>query len=81
MEAPIMTTSELENVEHVWPAIAPVLFVPHTEQEYDRLVQVLDALIDVVGEDETHPLASLMEIIGIVIEKYEDQHIPEITKA
>ena len=76
-----MTTSELENVEHVWPAIAPVLFVPHTEQEYDRLVQVLDALIDVVGEDETHPLASLMEIIGIVIEKYEDQHIPEITKA
>ena len=76
-----MIISELETVEHLWPAIAPVLFVPHAEQEYDRLVQVLDALIDVVGEDEQHPLASLMEIIGVVIEKYEDQHIPEITTA
>jgi HTH-type transcriptional regulator / antitoxin HigA len=34
---------------------------------YDRLVQMLDALIDVVGEDETHPLAALMEIIGVLI--------------
>lgn len=30
------------------------------------------------GEDETHPLASLMEIIGVLIEKYEDEHVPEI---
>jgi len=37
-------------------------------------------LIDEVGEDETHPLASLMEIIGVLIEKYENEHIPEITK-
>ena len=40
-----------------------VLFVPHAESEYQRLVAVLDDLIDVVGEDENHPLASLMEVI------------------
>ena len=74
-----MTTSELDTVEQVWPTIAPLLFVPHTEHEYDELVQMLDTLIDVVGEDETHPLASLMEVIGVLIEKYEDQHVPEIT--
>ena len=74
-----MTTSELDTVEQVWPTIAPLLFVPHTEQEYDELVQMLDTLIDVVGEDEAHPLASLMEVIGVLIEKYEDQHVPEIT--
>ena len=74
-----MTTSELDTVEQVWPAIAPLLFVPHTEQQYDELAQMLDTLIDVVGEDETHPLASLMEVIGVLIEKYEDQHVPEIT--
>lgn len=73
-----MTTSEIETAEQVWPAIAPILFVPHTEREYDRLVRLLDSLIDVVGEDETHPLASLMEIIGVLIEKYEDEHVPEI---
>jgi HTH-type transcriptional regulator/antitoxin HigA len=73
-----MTTSEMETVEQVWPSLAPLLFVPHTEREYDRLVQMLDTLIDVVGEDEEHPLASLMEIIGVLIEKYEDEQVAEL---
>ncbi len=34
-----------------------------------------------IGEDETHPLASLMEVIGTLIEKYEDKHVPELTAA
>ncbi len=76
-----MTTSELTTVEQVWPRLEPLLFVPHTERDYDRLVQMLDTLIDVVGEDETHPLASLMEIVGVLIEKYEDEHVPEISAA
>ena len=74
-----MTTSELETVEQVWPNLAPLLFVPHTEREYERLVQMLDTLIDVVGEDESHPLASLMEVISVLVEKYEDEHIPELS--
>jgi HTH-type transcriptional regulator/antitoxin HigA len=76
-----MTTSEMETVEQVWPSLAPLLFVPHSEREYDQLVQMLDTLIDVVGEDEAHPLASLMEIIGVLIEKYENEHVPEINAA
>ena len=43
-------------------------------------VAVMDALIDVVGENESHPLASLMEVIGVLIEKYEDEYIPELTE-
>ena len=74
-----MTTSEIETVEQVWPSIAPLVFVPHTEQEYDRLVQMLDTLIDMVGEDEDHRLASLMEVIGVLVEKYEDEQVPELT--
>jgi HTH-type transcriptional regulator / antitoxin HigA len=79
MEGITMTTSEMETVEQVWPSLAPLLFVPHTEREYDRLVQMLDSLIDVVGEEETHPLASFMEVIGVLIEKYEDEQVPELT--
>ena len=56
-----------------------MLFVPHSDAEYEQLVAILDQLIDTVGEDETHPLASLMEIIGVLIEKYEDENVPEIT--
>jgi HTH-type transcriptional regulator/antitoxin HigA len=73
-----MTTSEMETVEQVWPTLAPLLFVPHTEHEYDQLVQMLDTLVDVVGEEETHALASLMEVISVLVEKYEDEHVPEL---
>jgi HTH-type transcriptional regulator / antitoxin HigA len=74
-----MSTNEIETVEQVWPSLAPLLYVPHSEQEYDRLVQMLDTLIDVVGEDEEHPLASLMEVISVLVEKYEDEHVPELS--
>jgi HTH-type transcriptional regulator / antitoxin HigA len=73
-----MADEALLQIEQVWPSIAKILYVPHDEAEYDRLVGILDQLIDQVGNDETHPLASLMEVIGVVIEKYEDEHIPEL---
>ena len=52
--------------------------MPHSEAEYQQLVALLDSLIDEVGENESHPLASLMEIVGVLIEKYEDEHVPEL---
>jgi HTH-type transcriptional regulator / antitoxin HigA len=76
-----MTTSDLSRVEQVWPDLAPLLYVPHNEREYEALVALLDALIDRVGEDETHPLASLMEVVGSLIERYEDEHVPELAEA
>ena len=46
---------------------------------YDRLVLLLDDLIDEVGEQEDHPLASMMEVIGLLVEKYEDESVPELS--
>lgn len=54
------------------------IFVPRTEAEYKRLVAILDELIDEVGEDEAHPLASLMEIIGVMVGHYENANVPEL---
>ncbi len=73
-----MLDATVREVEQVWPSVAKILYVPHDDTEYDRLVSVLDQLIDQVGEDELHPLASLMEVIGALIERYEDEHIPEL---
>ncbi|MBU1487228.1 hypothetical protein KKH56_04160 [bacterium] len=72
--------AEVQTAQRVWPMLSPTVFVPHAESEYQRLVTVLDALIDVVGENENHPLASMMEVIGVLIEKYEDEHVPELTE-
>ncbi|HEY2711560.1 MAG TPA: hypothetical protein VGI60_03530 [Chthoniobacterales bacterium] len=54
---------------------------PHTEMEYRRLVALLDQLVDEVGNDESHPLASLMEVIGLLIEKYEDEQVPVLKES
>ena len=40
--------------------------------EYRQLVKQLDRLVDEVGEEESRPLASMVEVIGVLIEKYED---------
>ena len=72
--------AEIQTAQDVWPMLAPVVFVPHAEREYQQPVALLDNLIDVVGENENHPLASLMEVIGVLIEKYEDEHVPELTE-
>ena len=72
-----MLSPNLEKTIQVWPQISEVLFVPHTEAEYDCAVSLLDELIDEVGEDESHPVASLMETLGTLIEGYEDNHFPE----
>jgi HTH-type transcriptional regulator / antitoxin HigA len=70
----------VEEIETVWDRASAFLFVPHTEEEYRKLVSFLDDLIDEVGEDETHPLASLVELVGTLIERYEDEHVPEISE-
>lgn len=44
---------------------------------YPESVRWLDDLIDEAGRDEEHPLASLMETLGALIENYEDAHLPE----
>ena len=75
-----MLVDKVKKAVNVWSSISEILYVPHTEEKYQKLVKLLDGLIDEVGEDETHPLASLMEIIGVLIEKYENEHVPEITK-
>jgi HTH-type transcriptional regulator/antitoxin HigA len=61
-----------------WKNLSETVFVPHNEVEYNRLVEMLDKLIDEVGEDETHPLASLMDVLSALIENYENANVPEL---
>ena len=75
-----MSVAELEKVRKAWPPISRAVRVPHTEKDYRDLVQLLDRLTDEVGEDENHPLASLMDVLGVLIEKYEDEHVPELAE-
>jgi HTH-type transcriptional regulator / antitoxin HigA len=70
--------AQLKEIAKVWPKVQNIFSVPHTEKDYEKCVALLDSLIDEVGNDELHPLASLLETIGSLIETYETRGLPEI---
>lgn len=47
-----------------------------TKKDYARAVEMLDAILDEIGEDEKHPMAELADAISVFIEKYEAEHVP-----
>jgi HTH-type transcriptional regulator/antitoxin HigA len=73
---PLVTA--VENLIEVVGESQTHLFASLTERDYQELVRILDNLIDVVGEDENHILATVMDFIGVLIENYEDKHVPEL---
>jgi HTH-type transcriptional regulator/antitoxin HigA len=73
-------TAEIEEVTKAWPPLSRAVRVPRNEGDCQELVQLLDPVTDEVGEDENHPLASLMDVLGVLIEKYEDEHVPVLTE-
>ncbi|MCD6585789.1 MAG: helix-turn-helix domain-containing protein [Desulfobacteraceae bacterium] len=70
--------TQFKEIAKVWPEIQPIFSVPHNKKDYNRLVNLLDRLVDEVGNNESHPLASLMETIGSLVEIYESQYINEM---
>jgi HTH-type transcriptional regulator/antitoxin HigA len=51
---------------------------PTNDKDYEYLEQILDQLIDEVRDDENHPLALAMQIIGENLEQYDNEHFPLI---
>jgi HTH-type transcriptional regulator/antitoxin HigA len=70
-------TPEINEIAKIWPIASRFVSVIHTEEQYIQARGLLDKLIDKIGEDENHELASLMETIAAHIEDYEAQTVPE----
>ena len=51
-----------------------------SDSEYEWLDDVLEELIYSVGENESHPLAPLMDFIIRIIANYEDKYVPKLTE-
>ena len=69
-----MNTYNIEEISKQWRALVPFLSVPQAENDYDNLAAFLDHLIDEVGNDESHPLSTLMDTVGTLIEAYDREH-------
>ncbi len=68
-------TKTLEKTTQAWKEAKQTLSVLRSEVEYDRLVSILDELLDKVGNNERHPLSRLAETIATLIEAFENEHV------
>jgi HTH-type transcriptional regulator/antitoxin HigA len=69
-----MMNSTVHAIIKNWQPLAPLLSAPYTEEDYANRVELLNQLIDEVGDNEQHPLASLLDTVGILVANYEQEH-------
>jgi HTH-type transcriptional regulator / antitoxin HigA len=72
--------SPLNNpaVQAAWKAFDDLAHLRpiHTEADYDRTVKMMNALLDVTGDDEDHPLSGLLDLTSDLVSRYEQEHHP-----
>jgi HTH-type transcriptional regulator/antitoxin HigA len=65
---------DLANAWAIVQSFAP-LHPLRSEVEYDRMVELTDRLVDVIGDNEDHPLFSLYDLATDLIGAWEKEHI------
>lgn len=70
-----IATQELAQVWAELQALAPVAAI-HTEQQYEHALETLHTLLDIVGEDENHPLYEVLDTLGALVQTYEAESYP-----
>ncbi len=71
-------TTLTKNLQSHWDTLRPFLTI-RNEREYDLAVKRLNELLDEVGDNERHPLYSLLDTLGTLLHVYEEEHhrLPE----
>lgn len=57
-----------------WAAVAPILTAPTNDEELQHLINVMNQLVDMGATEQTHPLAGMLYMVGLLIELYEKEH-------
>ena len=72
------TVIDLKRVVPAWQALQSTLPLAHIENEagYAQAIALLNTLLDVVRDDSTHPLYSLVSVVGDLIGAYEIDQEP-----
>ena len=65
---------QLTTAINHWSYIAPIMKYPKNEKECNKLVNQLDELLNIVGNDENHYLMGLVDMISHLVSSYEEEH-------
>jgi HTH-type transcriptional regulator/antitoxin HigA len=72
------TVIDFQRLLPAWENLQSVAPVSHIDSEagYERATVLLNSLLDIVRDDTSHPLYSLVAVVGDLIEAYEIDHEP-----
>lgn len=70
------TQFDIQAIQTSWQAFDAMAHLRpiHDEESYDRTVTLMNSLLDTTGDDEDHPLSGLLDLVGDMVSKYEQEH-------
>jgi len=75
MQAATKTVPSAQAILQAWTPFKALVGVTsvHTEADYAQARATLDNLLDEVGEDESHPLAEVLDYLADQVKAFEDE--------
>ncbi len=70
------TQFNIRAIQSSWQAFDAMAHLRpiHDEESYDRMMALMNSLLDATGDDEDHPLSGLLDLVGDMVSKYEQEH-------
>ena len=84
MKSVSTTKPNLERLVPAWKGLrktTPFFGPIRNERDYARMQALLDELLQEIGDDENHPLADLLDVVGLLIAQYDQEHGPRVEAA
>jgi HTH-type transcriptional regulator/antitoxin HigA len=77
METEQMMAADPKEILKTWKPFKNALGVTsvRTKREYAQARATTDTLLDAIGDDESHPLAEVLDYLADRIRVYEEQHV------
>lgn len=79
MKSAATTDRNLSKLIPAWKGLrssVPFFGPVRNERDYERMQALMDELLSVVGDEEDHPLADLLDVVGMLVAQYEDENTP-----
>lgn len=70
------TRYDIRAIQASWQALDAMAHLRpiHDEESYDHMVDLMSFLLDEAGDDADHPLSGLLDLVGDMVSKYEQEH-------
>ena len=70
------TQFDIRGIQTAWQAFDEMAHLRPIQNEkgYDRMVALMNSLLEATGDDEDHPLEGLLNLVADMVSRYEQEH-------